>query len=81
MQQRESVLSALEMMRQNLKETLKETYALRRFAIEEEVLTGAENINKTCNSALRYATELQAILAASNLRIEATISRTHSRIS
>lgn len=61
----ELVLNTVEMMCQNLKETLKETTALKRVAIEEEVLMGAENIDKTCTSALRYATQLQTLLSAS----------------
>ena len=52
--QREDVLDSLEMRSESLKETLKETSMLPSVAIEEEVLIGAENINKTCSNALRY---------------------------
>jgi hypothetical protein len=38
---------------------------LRDVAIEEEVLIGAENINKTCSNALRYARHIEAVLSES----------------
>ncbi|MBO0888138.1 hypothetical protein J2P12_03465 [Candidatus Bathyarchaeota archaeon] len=58
-------MSTLEMMRQNLRETLRETSLLRRVALEEEVLIGAENIDKTCNSMLRHARQIKNMLTAS----------------
>jgi hypothetical protein len=63
--QREDVLDSLEMMSESLKETMKETSMLRNVAIEEEVLIRAENINKTCSNALRYAKHIQAFLSES----------------
>ncbi len=65
MAQREDVLTSLEMMRESLRETLKETSMLRHVAIEEEVLIGAENINKTCSNALRYARQIRELLTNS----------------
>ncbi len=65
MSKTEDVLESLEMMRENLRETLKETSTLRRVAVEEEVLIGAENIDKTCNNALRYARRIQNKLTES----------------
>jgi hypothetical protein len=47
------IFETLEEMRANLQETLKEAATLQRIAIEEEVLIGAESINKTCNNMLR----------------------------
>jgi hypothetical protein len=63
--QREDVLDSLEIMRESLEETLKEASMLCDMAIEEEVLIGAENINKTCNNALRYARHIRTLLTDS----------------
>jgi len=62
--QREDVLASLEMMRESFRETLKETSTLRHVAIEEEVLMGAENIEKTCGNALRYARQLRNLVSS-----------------
>ena len=56
------LFDSLEMMRQNLKETLREASMMRSVAIEEEVLIGTENINKTCSNALRCAAKIQSLL-------------------
>jgi hypothetical protein len=53
MAQRSDIFQTLEVMRESLRETLKETSALRHVSIEEEVLEGMENIDKTCSNALR----------------------------
>ena len=63
--QREDVLTSLEMMRESLRETLKETSALRHVAIQEEVIIGAESIDKTCSNALRYARQIKELLTES----------------
>ena len=63
--QREDVLTSLEMMRESLRETLKETSVLRHVAIQEEVIIGVESINKTCSNALRYARQIQQLLTES----------------
>jgi len=63
--QREDVLTSLEMMRESLRETLKETSVLRHVAIQEEVIIGAESINKTCSNALRYARQIKELLTES----------------
>jgi hypothetical protein len=62
MVQRSDILQSLEVMRENLRETLKETSALRHVSIEEEVLEGMENIDKTCSSALRSLKQIQTLL-------------------
>jgi len=53
---------ALEMMRDNLQEALRETRQIKQTAIEEEVLTGMANIEKTCNSALRQFGKAKSLL-------------------
>ena len=63
--QREDVLTTLEMMRESLRETLKETSVLRHVAIQEEVISRAESINKTCSNALRYARQIKELLTES----------------
>ena len=63
--QREDVLTSLERMRESLRETLKETSVLRNVAIQEEVLIGAESIDKTCSNALRYAKQIKELLTES----------------
>ena len=63
--QREDVLTSLERMRESLRETLKETSLLRHVAIQEEVLIGAESIDKTCSNALRYAKQIKELLTES----------------
>jgi len=63
--QREDVLTSLERMRESLRETLKETSVLRHVAIQEEVLIGAESIDKTCSNALRYAKQIKELLTES----------------
>lgn len=56
------LLQVLETMRENLRETLKETSALRSVAIEEETLSGVESIDKTCNNALRSIRRLEILI-------------------
>jgi len=63
--QRENVLTSLERMRESLRETLKETSVLRHVAIQEEVIIGAESIDKTCSNALRYAKQIKELLTES----------------
>ena len=63
--QRENVLTSLERMRESLRETLKETSVLRHVAIQEEVIIGAESIDKTCSNALRYAKQIKEQLTES----------------
>jgi len=63
--QREDVLTSLERMRESLRETLKETSVLRHVAIQEEVIIGAESIDKTCSNALRYAKQIKELLTES----------------
>ncbi|OLC61282.1 hypothetical protein AUH73_07610 [archaeon 13_1_40CM_4_53_4] len=65
MGQREDVLTTLEMMRESLRETLKETSVLRHVAIQEEVIIRAESIDKTCSNALRYARQIKELLTES----------------
>lgn len=62
MSQRSDIFQTLEVMRENLRETLKETSALRRVSIEEEVLEGTENIDKTCSNALRSLKQIETLL-------------------
>jgi len=62
MAQRSDILQTLEVMRENLRETLKETSALRHVSIEEEVLEGMENIDKTCSNALRSLKKIETRL-------------------
>jgi hypothetical protein len=62
MAQRSDILQTLEVMRENLRETLKETSALRHVSIEEEVLEGMESIDKTCSSALRSLRQIETLL-------------------
>jgi hypothetical protein len=62
MAQRSDILQTLEAMRENLRETLKETSALRHVSIEEEVLEGMENIDKTCSNALRSLRQIETRL-------------------
>jgi hypothetical protein len=62
MAQRSDILQTLEVMRENLRETLKETSALRHVSIEEEVLEGMENIDKTCSNALRSLKQIETRL-------------------
>ena len=54
-------------MRENLQETLKEAATLQRVAIEEEVLIGAESINKTCSNMLRDTKRIENRLRHSSL--------------
>ena len=63
--QREDVLTSLERMRESLRETLKETSVLRHVAIQEEVIIGAESIDKTCSNALRFAKQINELLTES----------------
>jgi hypothetical protein len=62
MAQRSDIFQTLDVMRENLRETLKETSALRHVSIEEEVLEGMGNIDKTCSSALRSLKQIETIL-------------------
>ena len=51
--QRNDVLHALGMTRMSLRQTLKEAREIRCLALEEEVLTELERMNKICENALR----------------------------
>jgi hypothetical protein len=62
MAQRSDIFQTLEVMRENLRETLRETSALRHVSIEEEVLEGMENIDKTCSNALRSLKKIETRL-------------------
>ena len=62
MSHKENVLESLEMMRQCLEETLRETAEIREVAIEEEPLIAFEKVNKTYNNALRYARQAERLL-------------------
>lgn len=62
MAQRSDIFRTLEVMRESLRETLKETSALRHVSLEEEVLEGMENIDKTCSNALRSLKQIETLL-------------------
>lgn len=62
MAQLSDIFQTLEVMRENLMETLKETSTLRQVSIEEEVLEGMENIDKTCSNALRSLKQIETLL-------------------
>jgi regulator of replication initiation timing len=62
MAQRSDIFQTLDVMRENLRETLKETSALRHVSIEEEVFEGMENIDKTCSNALRSLKQIETLL-------------------
>jgi len=62
MAQRVDIFQTLEVMRENLRDTLKETTALRHVSIEEEVLEGMESIDKTCSNALRSIKQIETLL-------------------
>jgi hypothetical protein len=50
------------MMRNSLQEALRETRQIKHATIEEEILTGAANIEKTCNNALRHYGKAESLL-------------------
>jgi len=50
------------MMRDDLQEALREVHQVKHSAIEEEILTGVMNIEKTCNSALRHFGKAERLL-------------------
>jgi hypothetical protein len=52
----------LEMMRDSLQEALRETRQIKKTAMEEEVLTGIANVEKTCNNALRQFGKAESLL-------------------
>jgi hypothetical protein len=56
----------LETMRDNLQEALRETRQIKHAAIEEEVLDGMANIEKTCNNALRQFGKARSLLRNSS---------------
>ena len=62
MAQRSDIFQTLEVMRENLREALKETSALRHVSIEEEVLEGMENIDKTLSNPLRSLKQIETLL-------------------
>jgi biotin synthase-related radical SAM superfamily protein len=59
---KDNVLESLGLMRQCLEETLRETAEIREVAVDEEALIAFEKVNKTCNSALRYARQAERLL-------------------
>ena len=65
MSHKESLLENLELMRQCLEETLRETAEIREVAVEEEALIAFEKVNKTCSNALRYARQVERQLRQS----------------
>jgi hypothetical protein len=60
--QRQDLREALEMMRDSLRETLSDARQIEHDTIEEEVLMRAANIDRTCNSALRYVKKAERLL-------------------
>jgi len=60
--QRKDLQQTLEMMRDSLQEALRETRQIKQTAIEEEVVTGMANIEKTCNIALRQFGKAEGLL-------------------
>jgi len=62
MAQRSDIFQTLELMRENLRDTLKETSVLRHVSVEEEVLEGMESIDKTCSNALRSLKKIESRL-------------------
>ncbi len=62
MPQKGDVLLTLGMMRECLRETLRETEEIRATAFEEETLIAFEKVNKTCTNALRYARQAERML-------------------
>ena len=62
----QDIFETLEEMRENLQEALREAATLQRVAIEEEVLIGADTINKTCNNMLRDTKRIETHLRHSS---------------
>jgi hypothetical protein len=60
--QKQDLREALEMMRDSLRETLSDARQIEHDTIEEEVLTRAANIDRTCNNALRYVQKAERLL-------------------
>jgi hypothetical protein len=59
------------MMREELQEALKEARQLKDAAIEEEILTGVTNIEKTCSNALRHFGKAESLLRNTSARARA----------
>ncbi len=62
MAQRNGVLQALELTRQSLRVTLRETQEIGEVAVEEEVLMELERMRKICMGALGEATRAERSL-------------------
>jgi len=58
------------MMRDDLQEALREVHQVKHSAIEEEILTGVMNIEKTCNSALRHFGRAERLLRNASAKTE-----------
>jgi hypothetical protein len=70
--QRRDIEQTLESMRDNLREALRETRQIKHVAIEEEVVTGVANIEKTCNNALREYGKAKSLLRGGFVKTKAT---------
>ena len=62
MVQTRDLQQTLEMMRDDLQEALRETRQIKHIAMEEEIVTGMANIEKTCNNALRQFGKARSLL-------------------
>ena len=56
----------LKMMRDDLEQALRETREIKHIAIEEEIVTGMANIEKTCNNALRQFGKARSLLRSTS---------------
>lgn len=62
MSQKDNLLETMGMMRECLRETLRETAEIKAIAFEEETLIAFEKVSKTCTNALRYARQAERLL-------------------
>ncbi len=59
------------MMRDDLREALREARQIKHAAVEEETLTGVANIEKTCNDALRHFEKAESLLRSTIAKTKA----------
>ncbi len=71
MAQARDLQHTLEMMRDSLQETLRETGQIKQAAIEEEILSGVANIEKSCNNALLAFRRTEGLLRSAGSKTKA----------